>query len=378
MAEENNVYKALDKVLDLQHRIVNFMVRMARTEVEGKKVREIEEGLLVKEFERLRAAYSEVREAANDYKVAAYHDKINMYGHTAPVMDEVSESDAKRDDNLIVDIRDLMNNYIEEAYTDMQYRSDDEVEVVSIYEGTEEEHIRLLEFEAYKENITALEHQDMFEELDLSTILPFQVRLTIIDDVAERECYYKSYERMCRLLDGLDSDPGKFSLLTDEERKRLRTNIVFRKYEEKFLYMNQYYNGVLAPELPITPMVVDACKNSGLHTFLGIPESELSSIYNPIVKEYLEGINTELKDELVKVTAARRIPKKEEKRLKIKKVMVKKAEMLKAGIKPKDKKKRTSSKKKTDSRSNTDNRIIKITVIKRKDGKIPGEDEDAR
>ena len=190
MAEENNVYKALDRVLDLQHRIVNSMVRMARTEVEGKKVREIEEGLLVKEFERLRAAYSEVREAANDYKVAAYHDKINMYGHTAPVMDEVSESDAKRDDNLIVDIRDLMNNYIEEAYTDMQYRSDDEVEVVSIYEGTEEEHIRLLEFEAYKENITALEHQDMFEELDLSTILPFQVRSTIIDDVAERECYY--------------------------------------------------------------------------------------------------------------------------------------------------------------------------------------------
>ena len=44
--------------------------------------------------------------------------------------------------------------------------------------------------------------------------------------------------------------------------------------------------------------------------------------------------------------------------------------MLKAGIKPKDKKKRTSSKKKTDSRLNADNRIIKITVIKRKDGKI--------
>ena len=42
MVEENNVYKALDKVLDLQHRIVNSMVRMARTEVEGKKVREIQ------------------------------------------------------------------------------------------------------------------------------------------------------------------------------------------------------------------------------------------------------------------------------------------------------------------------------------------------
>ena len=52
--------------------------------------------------------------------------------------------------------------------------------------------------------------------------------------------------------------------------------------------------------------------------------------------------------------------------------------MLKAGIKSKDKKKKSTSKPKRNTKSSGKDRIIKITVIKRKDGKRPGEEDDAR
>ena len=46
MQEKDALYKALDRILDKQHRIVNTMVRMAEAEVNREPVRDIEYGLL--------------------------------------------------------------------------------------------------------------------------------------------------------------------------------------------------------------------------------------------------------------------------------------------------------------------------------------------
>ena len=63
MQEMNKVQRALDKVMDLQHRIVNSIASMAERECNREPIREIEEGLLLKEFEKLAEYYEEVREA---------------------------------------------------------------------------------------------------------------------------------------------------------------------------------------------------------------------------------------------------------------------------------------------------------------------------
>ena len=51
MQEMNKVQRALDKVMDLQHRIVNSIASMAERECNREPIREIEEGVLLKEFE---------------------------------------------------------------------------------------------------------------------------------------------------------------------------------------------------------------------------------------------------------------------------------------------------------------------------------------
>ena len=112
MGEKEELFKALDKVMDLQHRIVNSIMNMASAEVRREPVREIKQSLLLKEFERLAGYYSEVRELANEYKDAKYKDSVPSFEAQTTALTAEESKTARSDDGIVLDVRQEMLDYV--------------------------------------------------------------------------------------------------------------------------------------------------------------------------------------------------------------------------------------------------------------------------
>lgn len=306
MGEKEELFKALDKVMDLQHRIVNSMMRMAAAEVKREPVREIEQALLLKEFERLAEYYSEVREKANEYKDAKYKDSIPSFEVQTTALTAEESKTARSDDGIVLDVRQEMLDYIQESYADMAYMSVLDEDIISIYDGSDEEHMRLLEYESYSQNLMVLEHKDMFDDLEGDySLLPFWARASIIEEIANTDSYTASLKAVTRVADSLGKE-GTYDKLLPEEKEELRKRMIYKKYEEMYLFLNQKYNGLLTPDMHITGPVESAMKTDSLCFFLGVTKDEFSLNHDTKVLEYVEGIKAEMSEDLYDVTQDRR------------------------------------------------------------------------
>jgi hypothetical protein len=96
---------------------------MASAEVRREPVREIEQQLLLKEFERLAGYYSEVRELANEYKEVKYKDSVPSFEAQTTSLTAEESKTARSDDGIVLDVRQEMLDYVQEAYADMAYMS---------------------------------------------------------------------------------------------------------------------------------------------------------------------------------------------------------------------------------------------------------------
>ena len=318
MSEKQELFKALDKVMDLQHRIVNSMVKMADAEIKREPVKEIEQSLLLKEFERLAGYYGEVRERVAEYKEAKYKDSIPSFEAQTTALTSEESREAKNDDSIILDVRQEMLDYIQESYADMAYMSVLDEDIISIYDGSDEEHMRLLEYESYSQNLMVLEHKDMFDDLEGDySLLPFWARASIIEEIANTDSYTKSLKCVARVADSLGED-GTYDKLLPEEKEELRKRMIYKKYEEMYLFLNQKYNGLLTPEMFITGAVETAQKTGALNMFLGVTSEEFSRNHDSKVLEYVEGIKAEMSEDLYDVTQDRRITKVKPRKVTIK------------------------------------------------------------
>ena len=320
MQEREELFKALDKVMDLQHRIVNSIMNMASAEVRREPVREIEQQLLLKEFERLAGYYSEVRELANEYKEVKYKDSVPSFEAQTTSLTAEESKTARSDDGIVLDVRQEMLDYVQEAYADMAYMSFLDEDIISIYDGSDEEHMRLLEYESYAQNFMVLEHKDMFDDFEGDySLLPFWARASIIEEIANTDSYMASLKAVTRVADSLGKD-GTYDKLLPEEKEELRKRMIYKKYEELYLFLNQKYNGLLTPDMHITGAVESAQKSGTLNMFLGVTSEEFSRNHDTKVLEYVEGIKAEMNEDLYDVTQARRSIKVKPKRVTAKSV----------------------------------------------------------
>lgn len=320
MQEREELFKALDKVMDLQHRIVNSIMNMASAEVRREPVRESEQQLLLKEFERLAGYYSEVRELANEYKEVKYKDSVPSFEAQTTSLTAEESKTARSDDGIVLDVRQEMLDYVQEAYADMAYMSFLDEDIISIYDGSDEEHMRLLEYESYAQNFMVLEHKDMFDDFEGDySLLPFWARASIIEEIANTDSYMASLKAVTRVADSLGKD-GTYDKLLPEEKEELRKRMIYKKYEELYLFLNQKYNGLLTPDMHITGAVESAQKSGTLNMFLGVTSEEFSRNHDTKVLEYVEGIKAEMNEDLYDVTQARRSIKVKPKRVTAKSV----------------------------------------------------------
>ena len=369
MGEKEELFKALDKVMDLQHRIVNSIMKMAAAEVKREPVREIEQQLLLKEVERLAGYYSEVRELANEYKDVKYKDSVPSFEAQTTALTAEESKTARSDDGIVLDVRQEMLDYIQESYADMAYISVLDEDIISIYDGSDEEHMRLLEYESYAQNFMVLEHKDMFDDFEGDyKLLPFWARASIIEELANTDSYTASLKAVTRVADSLGKD-GTYDKLLPEEKEELRKRMIYKKYEELYLFLNQKYNGLLTPEMHITGAVEAAQKTGALNMFLGVTSDEFSLNHDTKVLEYVEGIKAEMNEDLYDVTRDRRSIKVKPRRVTAKDVKEKIQSLSQEKLgkkktnKTSDKKENSKGKRKDKKSRLKDGTIINVSFI---------------
>ena len=389
MQEREELFKALDKVMDLQHRIVNSIMNMASAEVRREPVRESEQQLLLKEFERLAGYYSEVRELANEYKEVKYKDSVPSFEAQTTSLTAEESKTARSDDGIVLDVRQEMLDYVQEAYADMAYMSFLDEDIISIYDGSDEEHMRLLEYESYAQNFMVLEHKDMFDDFEGDySLLPFWARASIIEEIANTDSYMASLKAVTRVADSLGKE-GTYDKLLPEEKEELRKRMIYKKYEELYLFLNQKYNGLLTPDMHITGAVESAQKSGTLNMFLGVTSEEFSRNHDTKVLEYVEGIKAEMNEDLYDVTQARRSIKVKPKRVTVKSVKEKIQAISKDKLGKKrlpkecDKKRKEKGNRKDRKTKVKDGTIISVSFIQPgsnngggKNSGAPGFDDD--
>lgn len=294
MKYEENLYSTLDKIMKQQHYIMTHIINMVQEEIASGKIRKIEETLLEKEFEKLRQYYIELRSQMNNYKIEDYKKRMSYYAES-PILTVEEERDVKSDviQNKIVN--DEIKSYITDSYYNMQFISNTEVGIPSIYEGEEYESLRDLEYEAYNTNIDAIENKDDMDSLNMLEI-PYKYLAIIIEELAEEEAYKKSYKTLSRMLNNLRTKPDKYTYLKGKDRQRAIKMLSYMKYEEKFKMLNIKYNGALTEEMPISGKLRKLADFKGQAVYLGVSEDDFSKIYESTISDYIFELKEQVKD----------------------------------------------------------------------------------
>lgn len=226
----------------------------------------------------------------NTYKIETYKDRVATFGGSITVLDE---NEAKRDDNIILDVRDDAKNYIRDAYERMQFISNDETGEVSIYYGDKGEDLRNLEYEMYQYNLISIESKDDLDSVDIS-LIPYQYRAVIIEDMAQKKAYKNSYGKISKILKDIENTE-KYSYLSKDEKEKIREKLIYKKYEEKFKMLNQEYNGLLTEELYMDKVISQSEKLNFVPLMLNLSQDDFDKFYDSMVLEYLAVIKEDVK-----------------------------------------------------------------------------------
>lgn len=286
----DNMHRSLDKIMHMQHNIMTVIINMAEDEIKRRPQSSISEGLLKKEFEDLGKQYVDLRKRMNTYKVQEYKGRKSLFEGTTIVVDE---EEAKKDDNLILDVRDDAKSYIREAYETMQFIPNDEAGLPSIYNGDKAECLRELEYEMYEYNLLAIESKGDLEGIDIS-LIPYRCSAIIVEDMAQRKAFRNSYSKISKIIEDVEN-PEKYPYLSKEQREKIREELIYMKYEEKFKMLNKEHNGILTKDMPISSAIELAQKLDTVYLMLNLSEEDFDRFYKSMVLEYLADIKEDVK-----------------------------------------------------------------------------------
>lgn len=295
------IYSILDRIMKLNHEVVDYYIKMANNEImrmsqdkdlsSEAEMRLPQDRFLSKTVETrmnmIQELYRELREKVKKEGEVQTEERYSAFGVIT------KEGDNKVDDNIYVDIKKLMEEYIEESYLQMNFISDEETETYSIYEGTVEERIRESEYESYRNNILTLENISKIDETSNISSLNYIQIASLIEDLSDNSMYEKSFKRISKVIEKLENGEYKFN--SDGERNRIRNKLIYMKYDELYKEANQTTNSV-AVNCKYAPQIRMAQEDQYVHGILGVTESDYGTIYQSRICEYLDDIKQDVRN----------------------------------------------------------------------------------
>ncbi len=271
------MYKEMDKIMEMMHQIASYLSEYAIAEMNGKKItkEQIEKNKILetlftrvqKEYRELQKSISKNIEAFNTF----YDAKNNIDGIVSAKMLDMQIPNSSMD-SIIEDLKE----YLEMSYIKLRYITydNDEGEILSgIYKGTKCETLRNVEYDLQNANLMYLSIRNQiknpigeFSFKEKGYILSYMSQSKFYDDFVFKQ------------IDKYISDFEKDSDNVDKEiYEYTRDKLIEQKYMLYFIYLNNKYNGMLQKNDTGKYAVIKNYMDEGLEQMiLGMSEFEIN------------------------------------------------------------------------------------------------------
>lgn len=281
----DEINKILDQIMKLNHEVAGYYIKMAEMEILRRPQDKLLQMTIDTKMESIRKLYLELGQKMQESgmeRTKDWYDKFNI----------TTKEPERVEDNIIVDIRENVLEYIKTSYLDMNFISELETDIISIYDGTKEEIIRQTEYETYASNIASLENRTAIDEQKIED-LGYTPISDIVEDLADNVIYEKAGKKISKVLEKLENGEYKFN--SKAEQSRIRATLIYMKYDEMYKDLNQKTNGLVRNSIH-QGMIELSQKTDSVHILLGLDEEDYNRLYKSRIYEHLENTKNNVRD----------------------------------------------------------------------------------
>lgn len=280
-----DICRILDEIMKLNHEVVGYYIKLADNEILRKpKDKLLNETIRVK-TDKIKQLYLDLEVQMQEIGLERTKDKYEKFSITLKNPDKV-------EDDIIVDVREDILDYIKESYIQMNFISDEERDEISIYDGTLEQNIRETEFDTYKNNIASIENRQETDDTQNISKLGYIQIAKIIEDMADNVMYEKAAKRIEKVIGKLEN--GQFTFNSSSEKARTRNKLIYMKYNEQYKDVNQKNNGLIAGSIH-KGLIETTKKMDSLYLVLGLDKSDYDKLYESRICEKLDDTKEDVK-----------------------------------------------------------------------------------
>lgn len=281
------IYVLLDKIMKKNHEIAGYYISMAENEIKHGREGKLLEKLAETRMQEIKELYLKLEELMKQIEIEGtqkYYEQLNISVTTK----EITKPEA----NIVVNVREDVLGYIKEAYETMNFLSDAENDIFSIYDGTPSELIRDIEYETYKNNIASIENRADVDDYEKLEDFGYVQIAQVIEDLSDNVTYDKSAKRIDKVIKKLES--GEYKIDDKSEMYRLRTKLIHMKYGELYKGANQRSNGLIASS--VYRDIIEKSKEYGMLSMsFGLTEEEYKKLYESRIYEGLNNTKEEVR-----------------------------------------------------------------------------------
>lgn len=233
MEEELN--ESLDKIISTNHKIVSFLIEIAKKENEGKIIEEkfvFENNILKTLFEQEQEQYRKIYKVIDDYRKS--YEQNQDFGDTQTIIDFLN-------DYVVASFQAL--RYTERNMPVFNENTETEEMILepSIFKGDNYEKFRKEELITILEDIEIIKERLDFIK-DLECLSAFEKENILIDISNKR--FYGDYaiKQTNKYIEDLKERENEIS---KEEYQKERQQLIEKKYSYYYKYLNSKYNGIL-------------------------------------------------------------------------------------------------------------------------------------
>lgn len=229
------VNEALDKIISINHKIVSFLIEIAKMENEGKAIDEkfiLENNILTTLFEQEQEQYRKIYSEINKYKQS--YEENSDFGDIQTVIGSLKEY-------VILSFQALRYESRNMSVFNEEYGENEQVLEPSIFKGDNYEKFRETELEIIVSNIGKIQERLFFTN-NLECLSAFE-KENVIVDISEKR-FYGDYavKQTNKYMNDLKE---RKKAISEEEYQKEKQQLIEKKYMYYYNYLNSKYNGIL-------------------------------------------------------------------------------------------------------------------------------------
>lgn len=232
---EEQLNEALDKIISINHKIVSFLIEIAKKENEGKIIDEkfvLENSILTTLFEQEQEQYRKIYSEINKYRQS--YEENSDFGDTQTIIESLK-------DYVVSSFQAL--RYVSRNMVVFNEEKGEEEQVLepSIFKSDNYEQFRKIELQAIVLNIGKIQDRLFFTN-NLECLSAFE-KENVIVDISEKR-FYGDYavKQTNKYMNDLKE---RKKVISEEEYQKEKQQLIEKKYIYYYNYLNSKYNGIL-------------------------------------------------------------------------------------------------------------------------------------